>query len=464
MDTKIDHTFSVMREIKWHLCLILMITPIAFKCYGNHKINDTDSLRTGQPIPRIVFDSIVNSTQIKFSTKELHGKPAILYFFSTGCKASFAHFSKISELYNAHKKDFTLIMVGIDLEDNIQGVYQKYSRKYNINLPTAFDKVEYKKYNIRGVPRVIWIRKDGVVQAITNILDEGYLEKFVAGREFDFINRGAGAREPIDYNPEEPFLINGNGGESEDFIQRSLLAEWKIGMAHYVPFAKPNESPFQGLKFLQVIGRDLGDLYRLAYFGRTYWYPEDSVFGHVRYSPILEIEDKSKFESNFSLGKNLFCYSQVLPFERRNPDQMMEVMQRDLKNFFGYDVEVEMRQMPYLSLVVSDTAKMKSLTSNRRLGESSSSLIDINYIDKPIFNLVALLNFRLNLVLIDLPLIDETGIRNNVDVSFKAIMTDLSEVKAALQKLGLDVVKKKRLMKVIVIRESKLSSLLPIRD
>lgn len=450
MGTRIYWFLSILKNIKF-----LLIIPVAFNCYGESQIeNDNNYIQIGQTIPEIVFDDIINFPPVKFSTKELHGKPAIMYFFSTGCKASFTHFSEVNQIYNAHKRDFTLIMVGIDLNDNIQGVYEKYSRKYNLNLPTAFDKSQYKKYNIRGVPHVIWIRKNGVVQAITNVLDEGYLDNFIGGKEFDFISRASG-RESIDYNPDEPFLINGNGGESQNFIQRSLLAEWKIGMANYVPFAKPNRGPLDGLKFLQAIGRGLDDLYRLAFFGRTYWYPEDSVYGNFNYSPILEIRDKSKFESNYNSGRNLFCYSQVLPPARRNPTQMMEVMQRDLKNYFGYDVAVEIRQMPYLSLVVLDKAKMKVLINNGRSGESSSSLIHVDYINKPISSLIGLLDFQLSLVRNDLPLIDETGIQSNIDISFNGITTDFDEVKKALQKLGLDIVRKERPMKVIVIRESK---------
>ena len=457
MDIKRKHSSILVKGIGWYLLTLLIVMVVAFGSYGKIPIdNDNDNIETGQSIPEIVFDNIINYPQARFSTKELNGKPAIMYFFSTGCKASFAHLSEINHIYNTHKQNFTLIMVGMNLDDDIEKVYEEYRRKYNLNLPVTFDKSVHKKYEIRGVPYVIWIKENGIVQALTNVLDEGYLKTFIDGKEFDFISWGPDARKLSRFDRDEPFLINGNGGEPQAFIQRSLLAEWKIGMPNDVPFANPNKSPLRGLKFLQAIGRGLGDLYRLAYFGKIYWNPEDSVYGRFHYSPILDINDKSVFQSDYNLGKNLFCYSQVLPADRRNPEQMMDVMQRDLKNFFGYDVVVETRPMPYLSLVVTDKTKMKSLITDGVPGRSSSSLIHVDYINQPVSGLIRLLDLQLNLGRKDLSLIDETGIQSNIDISFKGITTDFDEVRRALQTLGLDMLKREKPMKVIIIKDGKL--------
>jgi hypothetical protein len=436
------------------LLAFVVIAPVANLCYANYQSNDNPSIQIGKCIPEITFDNVINLSPRKFSTKSVDEKPIIMYFFSTACRASFQHFPEMHQMYSAHKQNFNLILIGIDLEDNVRGIYEKYSQKYDLNLPVTFDKTVYKQYHINSVPHVIWIDKNGTVQAITNVVDQGYLKQFIEGKEFDFISYSPEGNAKLrDFNPDEPFLLNGNGGEAQDFVQRSLLSEWKIGMPIDMPWAESNKSPLEGLKFLQVIGRELADLYRIAHFGKTYaWHPGDSAYGNYHYSLILEIEDKFKFESDYNLGKNLFCYSQILPPEKRNPAQMMEVMQRDLKNFLGYDVVVETRMMRYLSMVATDKARMK-LINRGKSDVSSSSLTHVDFTNKSITSLISFLSYNLNLVLNDLPLIDEMGIHGNIDIAFSAIMTDLMDVKRALQKQGLDIVQKERPMKVIVIRD-----------
>jgi hypothetical protein len=56
------------------------------------------------------------------------------------------------------------------------------------------------------------------------------------------------------------------------------------------------------------------------------------------------------------------------------------------------------------------------------------------------------------LVYKDLPLIDETGIRQNINISISAIMTDLEDVKRALQEYGLNIVQKERECKLNCVR------------
>lgn len=414
-------------------------------------------LQLNQSIPEFKFNKVQYGTSQQFSTRELNGKPTVLYFFSINCASSFRHFQEIYEVYAANRNDLNILLVGIDLRDKIQEHYEVYRRKYNLKLPIAFDSVFYKRYSIRAVPNVVWIDKSGIVKAITNVLDKEYVRKFIAGEIFDFIDYSAeGKSKWRKFDVNSPFLIGGNGGVDTAFSQRSLFTEWKIGMPNEMPWAEPNKDPLEGIKYLQVIGRELGDLYRIAYFGKTYrWHYGDSANGNYHYSPILEIKDKSKFESDYSLGKNLFCYSQILPQERRNPREMREVLKRDLKNFLGYDVTIEYREMPYLSLTLSRDARSALITKGGDRKKSTSSLTHINSINRPISDVLTFLSYNLGLVETDRPIVDETGMEGNIDIQFNAIMTDLDDVKRALREKGLLLVEKKKRMKCIVIRESK---------
>lgn len=415
---------------------------------------ENPSIKIGKPVPSITFNRVLYGKQKQFSTSSIK-KPTVLYFFSSMCSGSFRHLPQINELYTSHREGFDLILVGIDIGDSIRSIYEAYRTKYKLSIPATFDTTVYKKYRINAVPHVIWIDQNRIVRAVTNVLDEAYVKCFTTGKQFEFIDYsydGKAKRRPFD--PENFFFITETCKLRANLLQASFLTEWSIGMPHYMSYASPPDEPLDDLTYLQVLGRELADLYRIAYFGRTYaWDISDTeAYGNYHYSPILEISDKSQFQSNHALGRNLFCYGQILPATRRNPEEMMKVLQTDLKNSFGYEVSVETREMPYLSLVA--TTKAKSKLKNR--GEPSkyaASLMGVDYTNISITNLISLLSYNLGLVQKDLPLLDETGIQGNINISFNAIMTDLDDVKRALNETGLDIVRKRKEMEVIVIRE-----------
>lgn len=404
----------------------------------------------------MTFNDIFNSERKVFSTANANGKPTVLFFISTACTSSFSQLSRIDELYLSHKHDLNMLLIGIDLDDNIREHYQRYKEKYDLHLPIAFDKTVYRQYAIKAVPTVIWIDKFGFIQAITNVFAEKYIDRIIAGEQFEFIDYSREGKERRSTFTGKKLLVSSfirNGDTT--LIQGSWLARWSIEMPTYMPSSIPPNSPLKGLEYLQVMGRDLSDLYRIAYFGRTYaWEPDDTVaYGHFHFSPRIEIKDRVNFSADYNLGLNLFCYSQILPLHKRTPSEMMKVMQRDLKNYFGYRVKIVDRKMPYLALVANDKSRKRLSVRNENTYESTVSLINVNYVNVPVSRLIHLISNNNKLTLVDRPLFDETGIKSNISISLNAIMTDLDDVKAALRRYGLDIVEKRRTMKVIVISD-----------
>lgn len=433
---------------------ILVITLFSACSYVGS--SEPATILTGEPVPDICFDDVHYGTQRAFSTKDLHGKPAIIYFFSLGCHASFESLPQLELIYEQYKLKVDFILVGLDFDDNIQGNYDVYRKKYNLHLPVAFDQTVYKQYSIYNVPYVVWINRDGIVHAETNVVNADHVVRLIKGLPFTLIDYSKNGRETLmNVDTKKPFLITGNIEQDTAFIQRSLLSQWKKGMPVAMPSAEGPQSPLANLNSVQVYGRELADLYRMAYFGRTYaWGVDDTVaYGNFHYGLSLEIRDKSKFESDYDTGKNLFCYSLIMP-KNRTPEQIMALMRRDLKNFFGYDVTVEEREMPYLALVATDRAKRNLLNTGKR-GKSFNDMISIRLVNVPMRNVVTAVSTYTDLVTKNLPLIDETGIKDNIDISFHAVLTDFDDIRTALHEQGLNIVKKKKPMKVIVIRAAK---------
>lgn len=410
----------------------------------------------GQKFPNLNFNELNYDAERKsLSMEELKGKLVILDFFSTGCVSCFMSLPKVQKLYQSYKDKVEIILIGHDLDDKLRATYEQFKDRYQLEMPVVYDKTICKEYNVFSFPFVIWIDKEGMIQAITNNLNEHYLEPFSKGQSFEFVeNTRSASFKPIPFDHKKPFLIGGNGGNDNDFIQRSILSRWRPGMKVYMDFALPPKLPLEDIQILQVLGRQLSDLYRIAYLGRTFsWRVNDTVmYGNYRFRPVLELTDSTEFFADYSRGINLFCYSQILPPNNRTPEQMMKVMQNDLKNYFGYEVTIEERMSPYLKLVATPEARLELLSKGAK-PYNSTTVTRMIVQNSPIADLIQSIDDKIQLVYHDLPMIDETGISENIDISFDAITTDLDDIKRALKPFGLSIERSQKLMKVLVIRD-----------
>jgi len=127
----------------------------------------------------------------------------------------------------------------------------------------------------------------------------------------------------------------------------------------------------------------------------------------------------------------------------------MLVLQRELKNCFGFDASLEMRDFPCWTLTVrKDTAvSLKSKGQQIEMDDSPKQIrLKNGSIEQLLLGIGAYHQDQT-------PFIDETGIDYPIDIQVDALLDNLPEVQQALRKNGLELSKKKRPMKVIVIRD-----------
>ena len=210
----------------------------------------------------------------------------------------------------------------------------------------------------------------------------------------------------------------------------------------------------EGLEHLLLTRCSLEWLYRIAYAGRSFAYqPDDTArYGKWQYLPMLEVADRLPF-TDTGFGRNEYCYSQTLPPEKRTPENMMEVMQQDLKLNFGYEVSVETRRMPYYRLIVIDTTRIKRSTVSHK-HSNYHEMLGGRIAKTTIADLIWLIDHRTATSWEhNLPILDETGINYEIDVTVKGITTSLEDTARGLRKAGFDLVLGEKEFKVIVIRD-----------
>lgn len=410
----------------------------------------------GKPCPDFVLEDLQYYHDDAVALNDLKGKPVILDFFATGCASCFASFPKINRLQQDFRDELQFILVGKD-DRYIRKTYEKFRAKQNLELVVAYDSVLNKNWVKYGYPHLIWIDGEGIVRAITGSSDANAenIRAFLDNRGFKFNDQSVDAvkksRSAVNLN--KPLLVNDNGGQRKSFIYRSVLAEWDTSVERKIPTAKYGvRSRLRKYGSFQATGISIYELFNFAYLDRTSQYTRfaDSLYGEFYVTPLLEIQDASRFEPDFDTGKNLYTYSIKVPEDRATPEIIRKFIREDLQRYFGLSAKTETRKMPYWALEITGETADSLQTGG---GEPSLKGSHSGYSWK---------NTSINKVLTTIyayhqaepPFIDETGIKGPIDVTINAMFTDLDDIRKELEKSGLRLVKKEKKMKVLIIKKS----------
>jgi len=409
-----------------------------------------------------LFKDVKHFGRNSISVSEFKGKFLILDFFTTGCAACFESLPKINHIGAKFKDKVQIIMVGLN-ERNLQSIYDAYRIKWKLDLPVVYlNRNEWSKFEIFGVPHILVVDPEGIVRAITHTISENDLQLFLAGKDPHFLSKFTA--DQVDNMDEKytwrlPFLVNGNGASDSSVVFRSLLTKWSGSitssfnpdcMADMNTMAESNGDKMTSR--LEVVGYDLRRLYRIAYgdtlshsFGQY-----DNVYGKMWPYPVLELRDSADFIFSTNFAGNRYNYSLIIP--KQNLVAMQTAMQHDLATYFGFDAGVEQRLMPCWNLVSTEAGRRKLKSAGRKFSKLPTDRTDIKLVDKPISSLVEQLYFCFPN---GDPIIDLTGISTNIDIYVEGLKNDLQDIRAGLQKNGLDLVKSEKMMKVVVIRDPK---------
>ncbi len=231
-------------------------------------------------------------------------------------------------------------------------------------------------------------------------------------------------RLEMDVDLSKPFLVDNNGGGSTDFLYRSVFYMWNPGMRQR-DYPQIDTQVDKGM--FQGAGLTLRWLYNYAYVGTSDWSFSDSLYLKCSRFPILQVKDSALFKADFETGYGVFNYSLILPRDRANREYLQSIMQRDLKNYFGYDVSVELRDLACWSLEATDKVCETLRTKGGRTEYvGDPSVTGFTAVNIPVGNILSIISSYHQ----DQPIfLDNTNFGANVDFKLDAIMTDFRILK-----------------------------------
>lgn len=452
-------------KIMKKLLIILAIAIYSTVAIGQEK--ETHSYpRTGYPCPDFTLRNIEYFSKKQAVLADFKGRWLVLDFWNKYCTSCIGAFPKVNELHKEFKGSVQFMMVGReDKENQIRSMYAKFRKNMNLEMPCAFDSTLVKKWNYFSNPTIVVIDPKGIVRGITYNLKRENLRDFLDGKT-PVLPNSSSDRDVVTFkfDKSKPMLINGNGGDESSTLYRSILSKF----TPQSPFVLDDMDSFlRGSKnkgLYSQLGQSLYGLYKLAYFGvRGYAFLPGDIpyYGNYVSEVDLELKDTSLFLTDQATKRGYYCYHLTFPPEKASKSYIMSSLRQDLDRWFGYDVQVETRKMPYWRLVASEKAKRNLPTKGVKATDLSISSKFVTPHNRfkvenlPLFNLI----FRIaNHNLKEPPIIDETGIKGNIDIDMNCIFSDINEVKRELRKNGLDLVKGEKYMKVLVISDPKPSS------
>jgi thiol-disulfide isomerase/thioredoxin len=418
----------------------------------------TDSLapEIGQRCPDFTLGNVLYYPKTEISLADLKGKWFILDFWSSRCGACIEKMPKMNELQKEMGGKLQIILLGWD-DPYIRPMYEKLRKLKKIDLPISYQTRLTRQFEANGLPFLVIADDKGVVRALTYQINKKQMDTFLMGGNPSLqLHTSVRQRHDttfiFDYN--KPFMVKGNGGPGDQFLFRSILSKWtpqiETSEVEFAGFFKWNNFLKNGI---QEIGIPLKALYSIAYNGKQFLHPGDSLYGRRWQRPILEMRDSSIFIFDGFEGKNMFCYSLIVPQEQATDDNLKRIMKQDLKNNFGYDVVFEKRKMPYWRLVATETARVKLKTKGAPFDELQnyqSSATGFIFTNRPVNDLLIKLT---GLYPYDSLFLDETGIDGNIDITLEGELDNFNKLRKALQKNGLDLLQGEKLMTVVVIRD-----------
>lgn len=442
--------------------------------FANHNLKTTSHLRKttqstlkkgifylpeiGKQLPDFELNDVKYFNKRRIDQNDLKGKWSFIDFWFAGCVSCIASFPKINNINNHFRGKINYILVGLNNKYNkdIKELYSEFQQRQNLQLISAFDSVLVEKWKITSMPHILVVDPSGVVRAITNgsDLDIDKVQSLLDG-ETPKLHDKTRQRKLFDDFSAKSLDTN--------LIYRSQLYKWKDEYGTYAPIDVfvNLDNPTVPIKGYHIGGASLSTLYFIAHLG---FEPsslsfKDTLYGKAYPKILLNIRDSSLFKFNPQptyFAEGFYNYSLIVQPKKASKAYLMQIMQNDLKNNFGFNVSIERRLVDVWCLVSDGKETEQKITTKGGSVFSSDSTLGAGAMgftirNQPIKNLLSRIAFYHSNY--GPPFFDDTKITRNIDITVSANMLSLNEIKKSLQKNGLDLVLLKKELLVLLVND-----------
>jgi thiol-disulfide isomerase/thioredoxin len=417
-------------------CLMIFLLPFAST---GQKVK---ALSIGDPVPDITITNVYNYPVSPIHLSDLKGKLVILDFWSTWCSACIQSFPTMERLQKQFGEKLQIILVNTYKGDSIQRVKSFFEKRKvrtgeSVDLPYSLLQSSLTQYfPYKFVPHYVWINEEGKVAAITSAseITENNIREIIDGKNIKLHTK----KDNLTFDYTKPLFVKDNGGNGDDFLYRSVITHYKEGLGYTV-----GHSASEGKTRFFALNQPLAALLSLAF-------PEEMALPKNRryYSGDSATNLKAKIESD-NLA-NLYCYEIIAPAVSHAV--LLHYIRQDMIRFFDVVAHKETRKIKCYLLHAANPDKISytrySIPRAEYTDKSEKKFLQ----DVPVSYVVKILNNFLHA-----PLIDETGIKQPVDINLPNDLSNEKAILLALKNAGFTITTSEKEMEVTVISTQKFS-------
>lgn len=428
----------------WYFSILILLLYYA-ECHAQQEPVNRTKIQVGDKVPDLFFSNVLQYKLQKAKLSDFKGKLVILDFWSTTCSGCIEGFPKAEALQRKFGDKIQILLVNPNAADSkydsklrIDDVLKRLKGRteYTGSLPMPVHDTILKSYfPFRLLPHIIWIDKTGTLIGITDqtYLNEQNIKNAVEEKDIDLPQKNDWS-----FDVTKPFLLNGNGGNEEEFITRSIFTRYRPGIGVYNGLRRtaPGSGNINGVYIIN---------YPLSYY-LALAYPEINKLSKSQI--IYAVEDKAKFFNDDHI--NTFCYDAIIsPVEARNLN-ISELLREDLKRAFNVSLKREKGKLKVLVFNVTH-AISKSCSKYTESDLDLRTESKIKHLRG--FNADEIVNFLKPYI--SHPLINECALNKKIDIDFPdhCDMKDEKAVIEVLKKAGFEVNEEEREMEVVVITD-----------
>lgn len=426
---------------------ILIPFQIAFG-QGGMKQPDTETdienepireLKVGDVLPRIPLQRAINYPGSYLDLEKFHGSLLVLDFWNTYCSVCIEQFPKYEKLIKEYSGKVYVIPVTTAKEDVIQIFWNKNRITKSSTLPSIVnDHLLSSYFKHSSMPHLVWINGEGKVIAITN--HEYFTKQRIEEALLDKTQGWSKKEDVFNFNYDRP-LVNLNANV------KGLAEAGYCTLLNAISGVNPRWDYRTIDSIKNTINRtwvnvSISSLY-LAAIGQTnenYWIRESSI--------IWNVKDSSRFFYNISqpyydwAKKNTYCFEMKYGINT-NKVMVSNMMLANLNTFLNLSGRVEKRKVEILAIVKANppSTNHENINTKGILPRKKYNYASVDALTK-----------KLSGSIDHLPVFNESGVAG----SFNIYLDDnknIKKIREDLRTVGLDIVKVKKDIEMLVIEE-----------
>ena len=405
----------------------------------------------GDKVPDVMLTIIEKDSVRQVSLKSLYQQQhLIIDFWATWCTSCIRGIAGADSVLKEFNNEVMVLPVTYEDIVTVKRFTAKNKVLSNLKLLYGVNDTILmgKAIPFRVLPHEVWINKDGIIKAIT-YPDEVTKDNITAFVNDEQLNV-EGKVDEMEFDFGKPLAFRNN-----KFMYRSILGPYKEGVSSFT-VSSPNAVAYQSgtrLNRFMMTNTSVLGLYYAAYSQSRENIKISRVDMHVRdpkaVNPYLDKNVNRKWK-----WEHLYCYELILPGAVAK-DELFAAVFEELNRCLAYRGTVESRLTDCFVLVNTDPGKNPCSKGDKpRLSWEAGVLKKL--VNKKMDMLTEYLNWNM-----EMPVVDESGITEAIDMEIEVhpilkegeVVFELEPLRKSLMQYGLDLVKKKRVVPFLMIRD-----------